>query len=79
MSPDVAFSETANDDPEVKKEVRVCVSTLSTPKSPLLHSFGRGYALSLIRESFWRNQGSSAVKSVLAKSVIPKRPSVNRK
>ncbi|XP_068735472.1 uncharacterized protein [Montipora capricornis] len=45
---DQLFGEIANNDPEVKREVRAGVSSLSTPKSPLLQYVSRCSSWSLL-------------------------------
>ena len=45
---DELFGEIANDDPEVKREVRAAMSSLSTPGGPLLHYASRCSSWSLL-------------------------------
>ena len=45
---DELFGEIANDDPEVKREVRATMSSLGTPGSPLLHYASRCSSWSLL-------------------------------
>ena len=45
---DELFGEIANDDPEVKREVRAAMSSLGTPGSPLLHCASRCSSWSLL-------------------------------